>query len=150
MSENLSLIEELEITPKEFEEIGRIGGIYYKQGNLKKAKTIFEGLIELNPNSSEAHSALGALLAQVEDDENAIIHLDKAIELDENKIAPYVNRAEVRVRQLKLVEAIADLKKAIELDPLKKDVDAHRARTIVLGVYETFQIKGFIKFPKEE
>jgi tetratricopeptide (TPR) repeat protein len=145
MSENQSLLEKLGITPEEFTEIGRIGGIYYKQGNLKKAKAIFEGLIELNPNSHETHSALGALLVQAEDYQNATFHLDKAIELDANKIAPFVNRAEIRIKQLNLVGAIADLKHAIELDPLKKDVDAHRARTIVLGIYETFQVKGFIK-----
>ncbi len=149
MNENQTLSNKLEITAEEFFELGKIGGIYYKQGNLQKAKTIFEGLIELNPNSAESHAALGALYTQVESDDKAIFYLDKAIELDSSKVAPFVNRAEVRVRQLKLAEAIADLKTAIELDPLKKDVDAHRARTIILGIYETFQLKGFIEIKNE-
>lgn len=150
MSATNNFQEKLGITSQEFNEIGKIGAMYLEQGNFQKARTIFEGLIELNPNDAIAYSALGALYTILEEDYEALKYLTKAIELNSGLIAAYVNRAEVFIRQQKLVEAVADLKTAIELDPTRKDSGANRARAMVLGIYDTFQIKGFIPMPTEK
>jgi Flp pilus assembly protein TadD len=134
--------EELNISPEEFLEMGRIGALYYEQGNLEKAETIFEGLVELDPLSADAHSALGALYTQTGRDDEALVHLNKSAELNPDQIAPYVNRAEIRIRQQRMEEAVADLKQAIELDPAEKDPGANRARAIVLGLKEAFEARG--------
>ena len=134
--------EELNITPAEFLEMGRIGAMYYEQGNLEKAETIFEGLVELDPQCADSHSALGALLTQTGRDDQALIHLNKSVELNPNQIAPYVNRAEIRIRRQKIEAAVADLKRAIDLDPTETDAGANRARAIVLGLREAFEAKG--------
>lgn len=136
--------EQLDISHDEFMEMGRIGAVYYRQGNLDKAQTIFEGLVEIDPQSADAHSALGALYTQRHNDESALKYLNKSVELNPDQIAPYVNRAEIYIRQQKLEEAVADLKKAIALDPKEKDPGANRARAMVLGLYEAFEAKGII------
>jgi tetratricopeptide (TPR) repeat protein len=127
------------VSDEEFLAIGEIGAMYYEQGNLEKAETIFEGLVELKPDSGAAHSALGGLLTYKREDEKAMTHLTKAIELDDKQIAPFVNRGEVYLRQSKFDLAVADLKRAIELDPQEKDAGANRARAMVLGIYQAIE-----------
>lgn len=116
--------------------MGRVGAMYYQQGNYDKARTIFEGLVELDPQSAEAHSALGALLTLQQEDDRAVDHLQQAVELKPSQIAPYVNLGEIFIRQEKIEEAVENLKKAIELDPDEKDAGANRARAMVLGIYQ--------------
>jgi Flp pilus assembly protein TadD len=142
MDSTSTIREQLKISPQEFKEMGKIGATLYRQGNLEKARKVFEGLVELDPNSADAHAALGALLTQQFKDEQALVHLNKSIELKPNQIAPYVNLGEIYIRQKKLEEAVANLKKAIELDPNEKDAGANRARAMVLGIYEALQARG--------
>jgi tetratricopeptide (TPR) repeat protein len=134
--------EKLNITPQEFAEMGRVGAMYYQQGNFDKARTIFEGLVELDPDSANAHSALGGLLTLQQDDEKAVAHLNRAVEINPSQIAPYVNLGEIYIRQQKIEDAVANLKKAIELDPDELDAGANRARALVLGIYQVINSDG--------
>jgi len=131
--------EKLSISPQEFVEMGRVGAMYYQQGNFDKARAIFEGLVDLDPESANAHSALGGLLTLQQEDEKAVEHLSKAVELNPSQIAPYVNLGEIYIRQQKIEDAVANLKKAIELDPDEKDAGANRARAMVLGIYQVIK-----------
>ncbi len=131
--------EKLNISPQEFAEMGRVGAMYYQQGNFEKARTIFEGLVELDPESANAHSALGGLLTLMQDDGTAVEHLNRAIEINPSQIAPYVNLGEIYIRQQRIEAAVENLKKAIELDPDERDAGANRARAMVLGIYQVIK-----------
>ena len=134
---NQSVREKLGMSAGDFQEMGKIGALFYHQGNLEKARTVFEGLVELDPNNADAHAAMGALLTRTqENDKQALAHLHRAVELKPKQIAPYVNLGEIYIRQQKLEEAVANLKKAIELDPKEADPGANRARAMVLGIYQ--------------
>ncbi len=133
--------EKLSITRAEFAEMGRVGALLYQQGNLEKARTIFEGLVELDPDSADARSALGAVFTLQQEDDLALEQLKKAVELDPECIAPYVNLAEVSIRQQRIEDALVNLKKAIELDPDELDPGANRARAMVLGIYQVIQLE---------
>src|SRR5215203_3756842 len=98
--------EKLNISPQEFAEMGRVGAMYYQQGNFEKARTIFEGLVELDPESAIAHSALGGLLTLQQEDAKALEHLSRAIEINPSQIAPYVNLGEIYIRQQKIEDAV--------------------------------------------
>lgn len=134
--------ERLGLSDREFQELGEMGAMYYRQGNLEKARTIFEGLVELDPDSAAARSALGALLTRTEEFPAALEHLDRAVELDPGEIAPYVNRAEIHIREGRPEEAVENLKKAIALDPSEKDPAANRARAMALGLAEALRARG--------
>ena len=138
--EQKTVRERLDISSQEFMEMGRGGVMFYQQGNYEKARAIFEGLVELDPQSAEAHSALGALLTLQQEDEPALEHLHKAIEINPFQIAPFVNLGEIYIRQQKIEEAVANLKKAIHLDPNEKDAGANRARAMILGIYQIIQM----------
>ncbi|HEX7314729.1 MAG TPA: tetratricopeptide repeat protein [Pyrinomonadaceae bacterium] len=133
---------DLGISDAEFQAMGEMGAMYYQQGNLPKARTIFEGLVEMDPQSAAARAALGALLTRTQQFEEALVHLDRAVELDPRMIAPYVNRAEVFIRQERAAEAVADLKRAIDLDPHETDPGANRARAMALGIAEALKAGG--------
>ena len=128
--------EKLNVSPEEFIEMGRVGAMFYEQGNLHKARTIFEGLVELEPRSAEAHAALGAILTLHQQDAEAVGYLQRAIEINPEQIAPYVNLGEICIRQGNLKEAVGYLKQAIELDPDETDFAANRARVMILAIYK--------------
>jgi tetratricopeptide (TPR) repeat protein len=134
--------EKLNISSSEFIEMGRIGAMYYQQGKIAKARTIFEGLVELDPENSDARAALGALLTLQQEDDDAIIHLEKSIEINPSQIAPYVNLGEVFIRKEKIEEAVKNLKIAIELDPNENDPGANRARAMILGIYQIISLNN--------
>lgn len=137
---NVTFRDSLAISRSEFTEMGRVGAKFFEQGNLHKARIIFEGLVEMDPESAEAHSALGAILTLNQQDQEAIGHLERAMEIDREQIAPYVNLAEIFVRQQKLEDAVEYLKRAIELDPAQTDPAANRARMIILGIYRVIKL----------
>jgi Flp pilus assembly protein TadD len=74
----------------------------------KKARAIFEDLVDADPSSSNAQSALGALLVRVGENDNALVHLSRAIELDPRELSAYVNRGEVYLRLGRRTEGEAD------------------------------------------
>lgn len=142
--ENNSLRQDLDISNAELVEIAEIGSMFLRQGNLEKAKTIFEGLVELDSEIFEIQSCLGAFYTQIREDEKALNHLNKAILINSEIISPYVNRAEVNIRKNKIDEVIADILEAIKLDPNVSNPDANRARTMLLGIFDALKTKGWI------
>jgi tetratricopeptide (TPR) repeat protein len=139
-----SLRQEIEVSVEELIEIANIGSMFLRQGNLGKARTIFEGLVELDAEIFEVQSCLGAFYTQIREDEKALFHLNNAILLDSKRISPYVNRAEINIRKQKIEEVIADILKAIDLDSNVSNPDANRARTMLLGIFDAFKTKGWI------
>jgi tetratricopeptide (TPR) repeat protein len=131
--------QSVNLTESQFIQLGQLGVMFYQQGVLFKARKIFEVMIQINPSSGLAHSALGAVLARQRLDAKALEHLDRAIELDPHEISSYVNRGEIRLRQNQTEPALADLKRAIELDPQANDAGANRARAIVMGLYNSLK-----------
>ena len=107
----------LGVTDDEFVQMGRVGGMYYRQGDLEKARTVFEGLVAMDPLNSDAHSALGALLTRTMDDDQALVHLNRAIELNDKEISAYVNRAEVHISRREHDQALADYTAALKIEP---------------------------------
>lgn len=140
-----SVREQIGMSHDEFIEMGRIGAIFYEQGNFEKAVTIFEGLVELDPESGDARAALGGVYTQLERDDEAIEQLTKAIELKPEEIAPHANLGEIYLRKGRLDEAVAEFGRAIELDPEEENPSANRARAIVLGLKEAFEEAGVLK-----
>jgi Tfp pilus assembly protein PilF len=132
----------LGVTDREFEAMGKLGTMYYEQGDLERARIVFEGMVEADPLSSSAHAALGALYLRTGHDEVAIPHLNHAIELDSTQLSAYVNRAEVELKLKQPEKAVADLKRAIELDPTGQNPAANRARMMALGLHQALKAKN--------
>jgi tetratricopeptide (TPR) repeat protein len=86
-------------------------------GQVDKAKKVIEGLIVLNPKDAYFHGVMGALLGQKGDEDGALEHYSKAIELDGTNLAALVNRAELYLKRGDIEPALHDLVKATGVDP---------------------------------
>jgi Flp pilus assembly protein TadD len=120
-------------TRGEFLELGREGAKAYEKGDLKRAQEIFEQLVAADPNSPEARAALGAVLVRRGQNDDALVHLDRALQLNPEEVSAYVNRGEAYLKLGRKREAEADLKKVIALDPARKNPAANRARALLRG-----------------
>lgn len=114
--------------------MGETGAAYYEQGNLEKAGMIFAEMINLDPSSAAAHAALGAVLTRIQENDQALELLNRALELNPHELAALVNRGEVWLRRGEHDLALRDLEHAMELDPEKTDPGANRARAMRYGL----------------
>ena len=115
----------------------RIGQICLQQRRLKEAVTAFRQAADLKPaNEAEMYNILGvALYLQTEKEsyEQAVIALQKAIELSNGKVVKaYYNLGFALIKSGKEQEGIAVLRKFLELDP--NATEASQARAVVANL----------------
>jgi len=132
----LPLKEFLERSKDAPEEIERLGTAFYEEGRLAEAGTLFRALVEMNSESGCYRNALGAVLLARGEHEEALEHLQKAVEKDPGNIDALVNRAEANIACRKYDDAHRDIEAAIELDPGKQNPAANRARKLAWGMAE--------------
>lgn len=116
-----------------------IGFRMYEQGKYADAKTVFSGLIQLDPREAYYYTALGAVYLSEEELPQARAYFDIAISLAPKEIAPYVNRGEVNLREGKILEAAEDFAAAVKLDPEFKDPLTNRARVLAAAALEMIE-----------
>jgi Tfp pilus assembly protein PilF len=127
------------ISGPEMLQMALIGFRFYEQGKYSDAKTIFLGLVSLEPTEAYYFTALGAVYLAEEDLTEARAAFDRAIGLKPKEVAPYVNRGEVNLREGKILEAAQDFKKAVELDPKYQDPLTQRARVLAAAALEMIE-----------
>jgi tetratricopeptide (TPR) repeat protein len=127
------------INGPEMLQMALIGFRLYEQGKYSEAKTIFSGLIMLEPTEAYYYTALGAVYLAEEELDKARGYFDNAIRLNPKEVAPYVNRGEVNLRDGKILEAAEDFAKAVELDPKYEDPLTQRARVLAAAALEMIE-----------
>lgn len=135
----ISLRDYHAISGPEMLQMALIGFRMYEQGKYSEAKTIFQGLIALDPTEAYYYTALGAVYLAEEDLENARDMFTSSIALNPKEVAPYVNRGEVNLREGKILEAAEDFQKAVELDPKHEDPLTQRARVFAAAALEMIE-----------
>ena len=111
----------------------------YEQGKYTEAKTLFSGLIQLEPTEAYYYTGLGAVYLAEEELEQARQYFDIAIRLNPKEIAPFVNRGEVNLRDGKVLEAAEDFAAAVALDPKFEDPLTQRARVLAAAALEMIE-----------
>jgi Tfp pilus assembly protein PilF len=104
---------------------------FFRQGRLREATSIFEGLVVLDSLNPYIQGILGSIYQKQQQYELALIRYNNALSLNPDDISALANRGEIFLKLGKFQEAAKDLKRAIELDPAKKDGAANRARLLV-------------------
>ena len=105
---------------------------------LQPARDAAKKAIELDPTLSEANTAFGMSLAfNDRDPRAATIYLDKAIALDPQNSFPHLFRVWPFMMLGQLDGALAELRKARELDPLSEIINTRLSTMLVyMGRYE--------------
>lgn len=112
--------------------MAKVGHQYLSEGKLDLAKTVFEGLVALDPFDAYFHTALGSVAQQKGELEEAEARYSRALEINPFSAVALAHRGEVRVLLGKLKEAAEDIAKAIEEDPEGKEPATQRARATAI------------------
>lgn len=98
---------------QELYAIARAAYVYYHQGKLEQARTLFQGLYAIDPTDSYAAKALGVVELAAGNFQGALSAYDVAIRLNAQDMAAHVGRAEVQIALGKKSAAAEDLRRAL-------------------------------------
>jgi Flp pilus assembly protein TadD len=136
----MCIADTLGMDEKKVAALMMVGFRLYKNGRLKDATRIFEGLAVLKCNNAYVQGILGAIYQKQEQYGAALVRYNNALTLFPNDLNSLTNRGEIFVKLGRFRDAAEDLKKAIQLDPEKKDPASNRARLLVSMVHDALTI----------
>jgi len=121
------------ITQEQLEGMASLGFKMFQEGKLDDATQVFEGIIAVARESYYGYAGLGAIALAKEpaDLDGAVANLTMAIDLEPDSPTLHANLGEALLRKRLFAESAAEFRKALELDPEKKDPGANRARMII-------------------
>ncbi len=116
--------------------IANVGHQMLQTGKLDTAMDIFKGLVAASPYDSVFHTQLATVYAAKEEFEDAIASYSQALQLNKANVDALAGRGEMFLRLEKIIEALPDLKSAIEADPEARRPSSVRARALLLGLQQ--------------
>lgn len=102
-------------TEHELYAIAHMAYFYLNQGKVDEAKTLFEGLVALDPMNGYYYRALGVIFYKLGESERALRQFGYAIRVAPKTPHAYVNRAEVNLALGRGAKAGKDLQQALAL-----------------------------------
>jgi len=112
----------LKLNPGLIDTLYNLAITYQKMGERQKAKQLLERLLKIRQNHPAAHSALGLIFQDEDDDQNALIHYDKCLVLNPDSVIALHNKSIILRRQRNYREAVALAIKAGRLGPAIGDI----------------------------
>jgi len=100
-------------TDDELYAIAHTAYFFIMQGKNQEAKTLFEGLVAIDPRNAYYYRALGVIFHKLGDSDRAIKQFGYAIRVNPRSPHAYVNRAEVFIADGRLAEAAQDLEASL-------------------------------------
>lgn len=97
------------------------------EGQLEQAQSIFEGILDDDPENIQALNALGIISYVIDNNQDAIKYFTEVIENHPNSTSGYLNRSCVYKYQGDSEKAIIDLTKAINIEGDKPSLYIDRA-----------------------
>lgn len=107
------------------------------EGKLDMAKTIFKGLLALDPYDSYFHTAMASALQREGKYAEAEAQYTTALSFNPHNSTALANRGEIRFQTGKVVEAAEDLRRSVDEDPKGRDPASVRARVLLMAISET-------------
>ncbi len=108
--------------------IARTAYVYYYQGRIPEARTLFQGLYAVNPTDPYFAKALGVVEFAAGNPQGSLAAWDVAIKLAPEDPAAWVGRAEVKIASNQKAQAAEDLRRALQVsrpeEPLKPKISA--------------------------
>lgn len=108
---------------------------YVDRGKLKEAVKIYKEMIKKFPEDKElfgAYADMSFAYYNLEDNENALKNINKAIEIMPTKDILYVRRGDIIARVKGIEKAIKDYERAIELNPMNKEAYERKENAIAI------------------
>ncbi len=115
------LIQSLALDPSSLEAYNKLGLIYIKEGQFKKAEMIFRKLTSAKGDEPSYHSNLGLTLYHQQQLAEAKSAYEKAIELDQGRAGRYFSLGKILHAMNETDKALVHFQKALEMDPKNLD-----------------------------
>ncbi|HEY8210525.1 MAG TPA: tetratricopeptide repeat protein [Myxococcaceae bacterium] len=132
----ITLGEFFGLSPNVLYGIAKIAYQLLNTGRVDAALDIYKGLVAASPYDSVFHCHLAACYYTRENYDLAMKHFERSLEINLSNVDALVGRGELQLRKGKIPEALADWKKAIDLDPEAKRASTKRARSNILMLKE--------------
>lgn len=94
--------------------ISHVGYFFLMQGKDREARTLFEGLVAIDPRNDYYYRALGVIFQKLGENDRAIKQFSYAIRINSDSPYAYVNRAEIYLSIRSFDNAEIDLRDALE------------------------------------
>jgi Flp pilus assembly protein TadD len=121
------------MTFEEAKAIAQVGCDLAAAGRLEEARTVFEGLVAMNPKDSAARAALGTVYQKLGRLQDASSEYSAAICSDAKNPVALANRGELRLKSGDR-QGFTDLAQAVEADPYGETAAGRRAKGLVKAV----------------
>ena len=122
-------------TDEELYAIAKTAYIFFYQGRIAEARTLFQGLYAVNPADGYFAKALGVVEMAAGNAQGALAAYDVALKLDNRDAQAYVGRAEVRLSLGHKPQALEDLRRVASLLPEKEPL-AQKAAAMLNGLLQ--------------
>ena len=99
--------------------------VHLDQGDADKAIEDFNSLLKQNENNVNAHLALAEALTNIDKLDEALPHIEKAIQLKPDSPLGYTMRARWKVLKEDIDGALTDLDQAIKIEPRGREGPGH-------------------------
>jgi tetratricopeptide (TPR) repeat protein len=121
------------LSSEHMDALAVLGFHLYRQGKLKEAETVFNGLIALDEQSFYGHAGLGTVaLSQGSPDlQKACKHLEQAVQINPKDPNVHANLGEGLLRSARFKEAARSFETCLALDPGLLQAGSKRARAII-------------------
>ena len=125
-AEEIQLRKTLKLSPYNVPVLHNLGHNLSRQGRFTEAQDIFYQLLELKPNSAQAHLELAGIYRKTKDNKKLIKHLVKSISIrPADSVDLYLILAEAYVVSGQLNKAMSTLYDAVEIFPEEKTARLH-------------------------
>lgn len=104
-------------TDEELYSIARSAYLFFYQGRINEARTLFQGLYAVSPTDAYFAKALGVVELAAGNAQGALAAYDVALKLAPNDAQAYVGRAEVKLSLGQKTQALEDLRRAAAAVP---------------------------------
>lgn len=141
LSHKISVADLANIPRKRFARLAEIGYVKYKYGRFEEALQIFKTLATLDSINTYYHTALGGVYQKMGKPIDAVVAYTRALRLNPKELCCFVNRGEIYLRHKNYKKAADDFRGAILLDPQGKNLWANRARSLVIALKRSMDLK---------
>lgn len=141
LTHKISIADLVNLPKKKFGKLAEIGYVKYKYGRYQEAMEVFQLLANLDSVNAYYHTALGGIFQKLGRYVDSVVSYTKALRLNGKELCCYVNRGEIYLRHKNYRKAADDFRNAIVLDPNGKNLWANRARSLVIALKRSMDLK---------
>ncbi len=145
LTHKISAADLIKLPKKKLSRLAEVGYIKYKYGRYSEALELFKALALLDSTNAYYHTALGGLYQKMGQSIDSVVAYTRALRVNPKEVCCFVNRGEVYLKHKNYKKAADDFRHAILLDPNARNLWANRARSLVIALKRSLELRKKIR-----